>query len=73
MSNESATKTEAARTHPPDRSLGEGSKPTVPPEAGPHSPGSPNPSSDEGPEAGGYEKNSADHSTSNAKGGYGAG
>jgi len=68
-----STKTEATGTQPPGRPLGEGSKPEIPPDAGPHSPGAPSGKTDDGPEAGGYEKRPPDHSTSNRKGGYGAG
>lgn len=44
----------------------------MPPAAGPHSPGAVKPDKKD-LEAGGYEQNSTDTSTSNAKGGYGAG
>jgi hypothetical protein len=73
LPNDHVTKTEAQGNQPPGRPLGEGSKPSNPPAAGPHSPGSAKAISDDGPEAGGYEKGSLDHSTSNRKGGYGAG
>ncbi|CAO4151673.1 hypothetical protein DHODJN_17355 [Methylorubrum extorquens] len=72
VSDESIAKTQAVGSQPPSRPLGEGSKPEMPPAAGPHSPGAVKPDKKE-LEAGGYEKHSTDTSTNNAKGGYGAG
>ena len=51
-----STKTEATGTQPPGRPLGEGSKPEIPPDAGPHSPGAPSGKADDGPEAGGVRE-----------------
>lgn len=72
MSVENTAKTQVMSSQPSSRPLGEESKPELPPAAGPHSPGAVKPER-KAPEAGGYEKDSTDSSTSNAKGGYGAG
>lgn len=72
MSEDHSAKTQAVGSQPPGRPLGEGNTPDLPPAAGPHSPGTVKPTK-AGLEAGGYEKNSTDNSTDNAKGGYGAG
>lgn len=42
-------------------------------EAGPQSPGHPDPRPDPGPETGGYDDHSPSRAPDNAKGGYGAG
>lgn len=65
---------EAAGSVPPGRPLGETRKPEpLPGSAGPHSPGSPEPQSDLGPESGGYDNRPSLPTPDNAKGGYGAG
>lgn len=63
---------EAAGAVPPSRPLGEGPKPEEQPDLGPTGPASAE-GEKPGPQSGGYDRQSPDHSTDNAKGGYGAG
>ena len=63
---------EAIGSVPPGRPLGEGSKPDEQPDLGPTGPASVE-GEKPGPQTGGYDQQSPDHSTDNAKGGYGAG
>jgi len=72
MSEDHSVKTQTVGSQSPGRPLGEGNAPEMPPAAGPHSSGTVKPNKAE-PEAGGYEQNTPDSSTDNAKGGYGAG
>lgn len=66
------TEREAAGSVPPGRPLGEGSKPEEQPDLGPTGPATVE-GEKSGPQSGGYDRQSPDHSTDNAKGGYGAG
>jgi hypothetical protein len=66
------THEEAVGSVPPGRPLGEGSKPEEQPDLGPTGPASAE-GEKPGPHTGGYDQQSPDHSTDNAKGGYGVG
>ncbi|ACK84814.1 MULTISPECIES: hypothetical protein [Methylorubrum] len=66
------TEREAVGTQPPGRPLGERSKPEAEPDLGPTGPASAE-GEKPGPQSGGYDRQSPDRSTDNAKGGYGAG
>ncbi len=57
---------------PPGRPLGEGSETEEQPDLGPTGPSTVE-GEKPGPQSGGYDRQSPDHSTDNAKGGYGAG
>lgn len=72
MPQDHSAKTQAVGSQPPGRPLAEGITPDLPAAAMPHSSDAVKPKKAER-EAGGYEQNSTDSSTSNAKGGYGAG
>lgn len=64
--------TEALGTVPPGRPLGEGRKPDDEPDLGPTGPASAE-GEKPGPQTGGYDRQSPDRASDNAKGGYGAG
>lgn len=69
---EAKTEREATGSVQPGHPLGEGRKPVEQPDLGPTGPASVE-GEKPGPQTGGYDQQSPDHSTDNAKGGYGAG
>ena len=74
MSDDTATKTEATGAHPPGHPLDPSKAPPPLAEStGPTSPGLPDPKPDRTPESGGYDGKPPSTSSSNSKGGYGAG
>lgn len=66
------THEEANGSVPPGRPLGDGTKPEKQPDLGPTGPAAVE-GEKPGPQSGGYDRQSPDHSTDNARGGYGAG
>lgn len=74
MSDDTATKTEAIGAQPPGHPLDPSkAPPPLAESAGPTSPGLPDPKPDRTPESGGYDGKPPSTSSSNSKGGYGAG
>ena len=74
MSDDKATKTEAAGTQPPGQPLDPAKAPAPAAEStGPTSPGRPDGVPDRAPESGGYDGKPPSTGPSNSKGGYGAG